>query len=768
MIKRGGAAGAAGKIAARTGVSEITAEIAASRGLGSADEAERFFNPSEADLFDPYLLQNMDAVAARIRRAACSREKIVVYGDYDADGICSAVMLVTYLSSLGCEAVPYIPNRTADGYGLNTESLSRIIGAENPGLIVTCDCGISGAREIAAAGAAEFIVTDHHEPPAELPNCLIINPKIGNYPFPSLCGAGVALKIITAVSGIEEARNYYGLAAVATVADLVPLVSENRAIAAMGIKAAAEGNCPLGLLRLLKRLRLDKPSSGDFAYKVAPRLNAAGRMGDAGRAYELLATRELSRADALIAELEADNDRRKIACDVLYAEAVDALKSCKMADKYAIIIAKERWERGLTSIVAARLAAEYCRPTFIMAVSGDCYKGTARGIEGVNLYELLGAVSGILTEYGGHAQAAGFSLEPENLNEFERRVNLYLKENCASELFLPKTAYDAEACASALTPALCRELEILEPFGHSNPRPVFLVKARAPRAEAMRGKQHLIITAGAARILAYNRIGALEQFQTDGTYEFAVELSLSEYRGIESVTLSLVNYNVPVLGSIDKNLETYYNSWQHGKTASEPERYTSVSFAGLETLKFPKPYGTAVRAPDIRTYLEFLKICPAADGFMHCVGESPSPNNLNRVSVGANFEGDLSGYDRIVLLSPPPRGFVGWLNGRTDAEVIVAADRETTDVFAGVSFLREDMLTVYRALVRAGDMEKTGMWDCCRQLADVCTPAHFVFALLVFIELGIVKEYDGVYRIDASIQTELNCSPLYRRVAGME
>lgn len=260
----------------------------------------------------------------------------------------------------------------------------------------------------------DVIVTDHHEVSGLVPECIVVNPKQEDcdYPFDMLCGAGVALKVIQALGGLDKMLEYTDLACVATIADLVPLTDENRLIVQLGLKKINDKK-NLGLTFLFDALGLENVNSGDVAYKVAPRINAAGRMGDAYRAFELLTTVDVKRAKQIVDEIEEDNLRRKEMCDEMYSEAVEDLNSEDLINNRAIILSHPSWEKGITGILAARLAGEYNRPVFILVKSGDTYKGTCRSIDGINVHELLVGCRDSLVEFGGHAQAAGFSIAPE-------------------------------------------------------------------------------------------------------------------------------------------------------------------------------------------------------------------------------------------------------------------------------------------------------------------------------------------------------------------
>lgn len=447
------------------------AELLISRNIDTEEKVRKYLHPSIENLYDPFLMKGMQEAVERMNVAIAEQQKVVIYGDYDADGVCAASILSLYLSSRGLNVYVHIPNRVGDGYGLNVESIENIIEKCCPDLILTCDCGISGHEEVAYAMdlGVDVIVTDHHEVADIVPECIVVNPKQTDcaYPCDFLCGAGIAFKLVQALGGVESALQFADLAAVATIADLVPLLDENRLIVQLGLKKLEEG-ANFGLKLLIEDQKLTYPvHSGDIAYKIAPRINAAGRMGDAYRAFEMLTDSNTQYVRSIVNEINEDNEKRKKLCDKLYAEALTDLQYEDLIRNRSVILSNPEWEKGITGILAARLAGDFHRPAFVMVSSGDYYKGTSRSIPGINIYELLSAVSDVLVEFGGHSQAAGFSIEEKNIPLFKSRVNEYL-QTFPAELFAMHPEYDMEISESELDLPLCRALECMEPTGNSN------------------------------------------------------------------------------------------------------------------------------------------------------------------------------------------------------------------------------------------------------------------------------------------------------------
>lgn len=430
----------------------------------------------------------------------------------------------------------HIPNRVGDGYGLNNDSLEKIISAHMPDLIITCDCGISGAEEVrfALELGVDMIITDHHEVSGEIPECIVVNPKQEDcgYPFNMLCGAGVALKLVEALGSRDEMLEYTDLACVATIADLVPLSDENRLIVQFGLERINKRR-NLGLAMLFDELDLDTVTSGDIAYKAAPRINAAGRMGDAYRAFELLTVTDVGKIKNIIDEITEDNARRKEMCDEMYSEAVGDIAFENLIDNRAIVLSHPSWEKGITGILAARLAGEYNRPVFIMVRSGDdTFKGTCRSIDGINIHELLVYCKDILLEFGGHSQAAGFSIRPDRIDEFKSAVNEYLS-SYPDEYFTPKIAYDMEISANDVKYDFVKSLELLEPTGNGNLRPLFKMEIEDMKVAACKNNQShmsMILDSG-FQIFAFNYAKLSYRLLSPGKKTIVAELQTSNYGG---------------------------------------------------------------------------------------------------------------------------------------------------------------------------------------------------------------------------------------------
>ncbi|HEX5139152.1 MAG TPA: single-stranded-DNA-specific exonuclease RecJ [Planctomycetota bacterium] len=467
------------------GLHPVTAQVLAGRGIVEEGEARRFLRPGPETLRDPLLMKDMDRATAAVARTIDAGGRIAVYGDYDVDGVCGTALLLRALQALGADAKGFIPHRVADGYGLRADALRRL-REEGCTLVVTVDNGTTRAAEIAEAQAAglEVVVTDHHEATDELPACPVLNPKRpdSSYPFRGLAGCGVALKLALALAEgmgrLPQASfkalvpDLLALAAVGTVADVVPLVDENRALVSIGLRALAVSK-HAGIRALLEVARCaGRPVyARDVGFKIGPRINAAGRIGSAEAALELFLCDDADRAKTLADALETGNrERQRIERE--HAEEAMALAERAMAaDPPALVLAREGWHPGVIGIVAARVAETFDRPAALVAIENGQGRGSARSFGTVRLHEALERCDAHLLSHGGHAKAAGFTLRAECLDAFREAFLLAVAAQGAAAAG-PKPV-DAELPIDAITGPLAAELALLEPLGAGNEDPVF-------------------------------------------------------------------------------------------------------------------------------------------------------------------------------------------------------------------------------------------------------------------------------------------------------
>ena len=453
----------------------VTAALLFARGIETAAEADRFLNPSAEQLHDPFLLSDMRKAVELIETAKTEGLETVVYGDYDTDGICAASLLTEALRGYGLRATPYLPLRD-DGYGLNAEAVEEL--AKTYRLLITVDLGITNADEVTLARelGMRVIVTDHHQPGlAPCPADAVINPLFNNYPFPYLCGAGVAYKLACALHGNanqpEETAKLLPLAAVATIADIVSLTGENRVIAALGLPLVPGR---LGLKALMDAAGVMEPvSEGAVGYQLAPRLNAAGRVGDANAAVNLLMTGDPGEAERLALQLDAANTERKRLEAIAVTEAAAQAQAHDFVTGHMLFVRAEGWHKGVIGLVAGRLNRKYSVPVCALSEEDGMLHGSLRGVPGVNLAACLKQCDDLLVKYGGHAMAAGVTLAAEQYAAFCERLETAVAESADPDAFVPAQAYDIALNLEDADHALLAALDRLRPFGVDHPAPVF-------------------------------------------------------------------------------------------------------------------------------------------------------------------------------------------------------------------------------------------------------------------------------------------------------
>lgn len=551
-------------LAAAVGVSPITARLLLNRGVRDPEQARRFLRPELSGLIDPAKFADMPRAVERLRRALREGEKIGIFGDYDVDGTTGTAILVRFFRLLGRAVETCIPHRVEEGYGLNRAAVERF-SAAGVKVMITVDCGTANVAEIAFARerGIDVVVVDHHEPQAALPAAhAIVNPKLAgaSYPFAGICSAGIAFKLVWALSeglgassALGQAYQEFvfdalGYAALGTIADVSPLVDENSVFVTFGLEALRRTRAK-GLRALLAKARLaDKRIDGfDVAFKIAPRLNAVGRLGKAADTLDLLTTESDERVAEIIELIESANiERRAIEGDIA-RQAMEQVRNHVDLDKdRVIVVADSRWHPGVVGIVAARLVDEFYRPSFVLAIDGDLAKGSARSIEGFPLHEAMESCGFLLTTHGGHAMAAGVSLPRENLGAFRQALNAYAEKILTPDDFRPSVKLDDEVRLGHMTEALVREIGHLAPHGPGNPPPIFAARgARIAGAPRLMGKKsdhvsfHVAHDGPALRAVGFGLGRIFDDLSAASTCSLAFTPEMNEWNGRESVELKV-------------------------------------------------------------------------------------------------------------------------------------------------------------------------------------------------------------------------------------
>jgi len=462
----------------------IAAKILVSRGIINHEQADRFLNPSLDMLFDPFIMQGMEKGIDRVIQALKQHEKIMIYGDYDVDGITSASLMFLVLNRLGADVSYYLPNRLSEGYGISEDGLEEAF-KRNIDLLISVDCGITAVNEvkIAKEKGIDCIITDHHEPGAEIPEAVvIINPKLDSPDMPGyeMSAVGVALKFAQALyrklkQDESELEQHLDLVALGTAADIVPLIGENRILTKFGLNQIAKTTKPgLKALIFISGIMGQGIGTGQVVFILAPRINAVGRLGDAMKAIKLLTTKDETQANAIARILNAENKRRKNIDVHTLNEALEQIeKNVNLETDKAIVLSSPGWHQGVIGIVASRIVEKYNRPTVMIAIEGDEGKGSARSISGFHIYDALRECDEYLLRYGGHKYAAGLTIDPAKIDIFREKFNQVSTRMLSDEDMIPKLHIDSELELDLIDEELVNVLENFSPFGPQNMRPVF-------------------------------------------------------------------------------------------------------------------------------------------------------------------------------------------------------------------------------------------------------------------------------------------------------
>jgi single-stranded-DNA-specific exonuclease len=524
-------------------LSEVTASVLARRGYTDPAAARRFLD-AELPAHDPLLLGDMAAAVERIRDALARDRTICVHGDYDVDGICATSLAVLVLRELGADARWHLPSRFEEGYGVSRDTIGRLAD-EGVGLVLTVDCGITAVEEIAEAQALglEVVVTDHHRPGDTLPDCPVVATRPSSYPFPELCGTGVVLKLAQALLGPDHPalRKHLDLVALATIADVVPLVDENRALASHGLRALSATRRP-GLQALMRSAHVDPATvdSGSVAFRLAPRINAAGRLGRPDLALELILTEDPEEARRLASELEILNRERQAVEDRILREAVTQIEGLpeRQSRRRGYVLWSEEWHEGVIGIVASRLVERFHRPVVLIAGSADdAWKGSGRSIPRFDLHGALAACSEHLERFGGHRAAAGLSIDPGSVEAFAEAFAAHADAQLAEEDLWPVTTVDAVVSAADLTLDLAQELDRLAPFGLGNPDVTLLVPGSQAVSPATVGEgKHLRFRVrqqgrDAGSAIGFGLGAQLDRLRAEGLLDVACRLKENHWNG---------------------------------------------------------------------------------------------------------------------------------------------------------------------------------------------------------------------------------------------
>ena len=539
----------ANEISKKFKIDTLIAKILVNRGIIDDEKISIFLEPNRTNFYDPYLLNDMDKAVDRIIKAMNNKEKIIIYGDYDVDGITSITVLKKFLEERGMSIGYYIPNRLNEGYGLNNGAIDKIV-KENYSLMITVDCGISCIDEIEYVKQCgiEVIVTDHHEPLEQLPKAMaVIDPKRkdNKYPFNQLAGVGVVFKLIQALSlrlGLEEKEflKYLDLVCVGTISDIVPLVDENRVIAKLGLKLVNVTK-NIGLKSLLNSSGFKSIDANTISFGIAPRINACGRMGHEEEALELLLSNNYVRVQELTEKLNAYNKSRQDTEKNIYEEAIAKIKNEE--EKSVIVLGSENWHHGVIGIVASKITEMYFKPTILLCFEDDIAKGSGRSVQGFDLHNALCLCSDLLEKYGGHEMAIGLSLKKENFNAFKEKFEQIASEYKVNEI-IPVIYIDNQITSKTFNLELVKQLKLLEPFGEGNKVPIFIYKnLKIDSIRTLTEGRHLKLTLrdenNIINAIGFNMGDIAENYLIGDKVDVIGFLEINSYNGNETIQINM-------------------------------------------------------------------------------------------------------------------------------------------------------------------------------------------------------------------------------------
>lgn len=541
------------------GLNPLISRILIKRNISTVDDVKKYLSPSLNDLHNPFYMKDMQEGVDRLIKAIYNREKVLIYGDYDADGITSVALLVKFLRNIHDDVTYYIPDRIGEGYSLNRSAIDKI-KSDNVNLIITVDCGISDYDEISYAGSLgmDVIILDHHAVPDKIPDAVaVINPTRGDcrFPFKNLAGVGVAFNFLIALRGrlrednfwkngeYPNLKEYIDLVALGTIGDLSPLIDENRIFARIGLELITEGKrVGLNALKEVSGMEYNVINSNGAAFSLIPRLNAAGRVGFPEDAVQLLLTNDENEAMKIAGHLDACNrERQKIEKEVL-SEIIDIIDtSTDLRKTNSLVFASSKWHPGVIGIVASRLVDRYCKPAMLISLKNGIGKGSGRSIAGFDMYQGLKRCDSLLVSYGGHRYAAGIVIKEDAIEEFNNCFDKIICEDLAVSDLAPQTAIDAQCSLNEIDREMVSQLDMLAPFGSMNPEPVLCVRNVNVMSPTIVGNNHLKMRISGDGTLCnsiwFNKGHFIDIIS--GSFDIAFTPQINYWNGMHSVQLKM-------------------------------------------------------------------------------------------------------------------------------------------------------------------------------------------------------------------------------------
>lgn len=737
------------------GISRDFLRLLLGRGM-KEDELYDFLHPSLDKMSSPLVYDGMKEAAERIKLAISRKEKVLVYGDYDCDGICAISTLMLYLRDK-LDVFYFIPDRNKDGYGISIEALEKILSKRSPSLVITVDTGITAVDEIEylKSRGIDTIVTDHHEPQEKIPDCIVVDPKVARKGFYDLCGAGVALKLVEALAGREEACKYLDVVAIATIADVVPLKEDNRIIAYYGLKQITT-SARKGVKMLLDQ---EKVSAQDVMFRLAPRMNAAGRLNSAMKVVGLFLENDYFLLRTLTEELARDNSQRQDLCEKAVVEAKAMLKGADFENMGIIALYSDSWEPGILGIACARLVEEFKRPTVLFAKNGDELRGSARSVPSVNIFELFSSLSRYFTGFGGHAQAAGVSMQVDQFDEFVKSANETLMAEHTYDVFTHEIVCEMELPMDTDFLRFAKELELLEPTGYQNPKPTFLIKADGLRFERIGFSQHVKYVGQNIDLMGFSKFAPCLTAKT-GRVDLEVSLGVNVFQNRETAQgiIQTLQFENVCVTKEESNLMNMHHLLKEGEANLQKTDLNSVK----EWLKHP--FGTVIAC---FSQSDYERLCDACDEIkklpvLIATPRCLNPENCVVVCPAECF--DFSFFSRVIVSGHPlTDGYLAYLDevsnecyalGECTAQRISVSDDTLRHVY-------KEIVNLASRTTKMGSPHKMYVALCQRYKVSETV---FNLALMIFEQVGLVTISDKGFVSISKKSVKLADSVVYRNV----
>ncbi|MDE6189035.1 MAG: single-stranded-DNA-specific exonuclease RecJ [Clostridia bacterium] len=740
-------------------------EILIARGYDTQDKLSAFLYPSLDNLTDARKYDGFDKVVERIRQAIEMKESVLIYGDYDCDGVCATSILYNYLKSQGAQVNCFLPNRHTDGYGLSIEALERLAEEYLSDLLITVDCGITAVEEVEYAREVlgfDVIVTDHHEVGENLPDCLIFNPKLSsNDTFRDLCGAGVALRIVEGLGGLEEMKKYLDIAAIATVADVVPLIGDNRIITHAGLKLINSFAVRRGVKTLVKSCVDGEVTAYDIAFKIAPRINSLGRLSDANGVLDIFCTTDNFLIENIVKEVNESNAKRMELTNDLAAHCLDLLKNYDFENKAVIVLHSAYWDDGIIGIVASKITETFNRPTLLFTKSGEVFKGSGRSIKGINIYKYVSQCSELLTRFGGHAMACGMSILEKNLDAFATKLNELIRADFDMNYFIPKRRYDLDMAQVDSALDMARGLKMLEPCGEGNPRIKFKESVYAKEFNQMGATSHVVCKERDKETVVYGGLRYKELLSQDVRKDLYLSLSLQTFNNrvyAQAKVSAIECLEVKENENFSAYVATGFFGGEEGGIAIDWEAALSLG----NTL-----YSTCYVAYDIDTYKAFFaKYVEKYGDIVTQNGCVSSCVPVTKILFSPTSLKELGYYRKVVFLDKPLgfRAIEKAIGKNTklyyvnDVKILSKLKKYLPDY----KKLSQIFLALRETLEYRDFFALSDLYYAIAKKLDL-QYNEFMIAAVVFADLGILKS-SGKLFVDKSVKTKLSESRIYKLI----